>query len=141
MVSNSTLSSGRLLTGAAQLINAKNTVISSNILVWKFCGKAQFRHSFGLWKFCGKTQIRLISSDSPKTMQKLCLSTTFLHENIRWNYGIFRSVIQPTKWDVAICCELHGFAIFRLFILRIAVHGKYHNFQILFLYFFSFSVF
>ena len=25
----------------------KNFVISPNILVWKFCGKAQFRHSFG----------------------------------------------------------------------------------------------
>ena len=27
---------------------AKNTIISTNFLVWKFCGKAQFRHSFGL---------------------------------------------------------------------------------------------
>ena len=26
---------------------AKNTVISTNFLVWKFCGKAQFPHSFG----------------------------------------------------------------------------------------------
>ena len=25
---------------------AKNTVISPNFLVWKFCGKAQFPHSF-----------------------------------------------------------------------------------------------
>ena len=25
----------------------KNTVISPNILMWKFCGKAQFPHSFG----------------------------------------------------------------------------------------------
>ena len=25
----------------------KNTVISPNFLVWKFCGKAQFPHSFG----------------------------------------------------------------------------------------------
>ena len=25
---------------------AKNTIISSNFLVWKFCGKAQFPHSF-----------------------------------------------------------------------------------------------
>ena len=28
-------------------ITAKNIVISPNFLVWKFCGKAQFRHSFG----------------------------------------------------------------------------------------------
>ena len=26
---------------------AKNTVISLNFLGWKFCGKAQFTHSFG----------------------------------------------------------------------------------------------
>ena len=28
-------------------IIAENTVISPNFLVWKFCGKAQFPHSFG----------------------------------------------------------------------------------------------
>ena len=32
-------------TGGA--ITAKNTVISPNLMVWKFCGKAQFPHSFG----------------------------------------------------------------------------------------------
>ena len=26
---------------------AKNTVVSPNFQVWKFCGKAQFPHSFG----------------------------------------------------------------------------------------------
>ena len=26
---------------------AKNTIISPNFLVWKFCTKAQFPHSFG----------------------------------------------------------------------------------------------
>ena len=25
----------------------KNTVLSTNFMVWKFCGKAQFPHSFG----------------------------------------------------------------------------------------------
>ena len=29
------------------LYTAKNTVISPNFMVWKFCGKAQFPHSFG----------------------------------------------------------------------------------------------
>ena len=28
-------------------ITVKNTVIPPNFLVWKFCGKAQFPHSFG----------------------------------------------------------------------------------------------
>ena len=33
----------------------KNTVISPNFLVWRFCGKAQFSHSFGRYrpKLCG----------------------------------------------------------------------------------------
>ena len=29
------------------LSTAENTVISPNFLVWKFCGKTQFPHSFG----------------------------------------------------------------------------------------------
>ena len=35
---------------------AKNTIVSPDFLLWKFCGKAQF------------------PGDSPKTMRKLCLS-------------------------------------------------------------------
>ena len=36
--------------------SSKNTVIPPNFLVWKFCGKGQFPHSFGQFarKFCGK---------------------------------------------------------------------------------------
>ena len=30
-----------------QNLTVKNPVISPNFLVWKFCGKAQFPHSFG----------------------------------------------------------------------------------------------
>ena len=29
------------------IITTKNTVITPNFIVWKFCGKAQFPHSFG----------------------------------------------------------------------------------------------
>ena len=36
-----------LKTFLAICYTAKNTVISPNFLVWKFCGKAQFPHSFG----------------------------------------------------------------------------------------------
>ena len=32
---------------AASLNTVKNTVILPDLLVWKFCGKAQFPHSFG----------------------------------------------------------------------------------------------
>ena len=34
-------------TNFLNFITAENTVISTNFLVWKFCGKAQFWHSFG----------------------------------------------------------------------------------------------
>ena len=29
------------------IVHCENTAISPNFLVWKFCGKAQFQHSFG----------------------------------------------------------------------------------------------
>ena len=45
-------------------IVAQNTIISPNFLVWKFCGNVQFR-------------------DSPETLRKLCLSTKFLHQEIK----------------------------------------------------------
>ena len=32
---------------------AKNTVILTDLLVWKFCGKTQFPHSSGGAKLCG----------------------------------------------------------------------------------------
>ena len=34
--------------------------------------------------------LRKIPGDSPETLQKLCLSTKFPYQEIRWNYGIFR---------------------------------------------------
>ena len=52
-----------------------------------------------MWKFCGKAQFP--QSDSPETMRKLCLSTKFPHQEIRWNYGILRSVngFWPQMFD------------------------------------------
>ena len=43
---------------------AKNTVILPNFLVWKFFGKAQFRHSFGrfAWNFVTTVPIRKSST-------------------------------------------------------------------------------
>ena len=52
----------------------KVTVVSSNFLVWKFCGKAQFPYSFGRFA---------------QNYAETCLSTKFPHQEIRWNYGIF----------------------------------------------------
>ena len=40
-----------------------------------------------LWKGTVST----VSGESPETMRKLCLSTKFAHQEIRWNYGIFCS--------------------------------------------------
>ena len=57
---------------------AKNTVISPNFLVWKFCGKEQFPHSFGQFA---------------RNYTELFLSTKFPHQQIKWNYGIFCSVL------------------------------------------------
>ena len=37
---------GMSFQSCAEADTAKNTVISPNCLVWKFCGKAQFPHSF-----------------------------------------------------------------------------------------------
>ena len=51
----------------------ENTKILSYLLVWKVCAKAQFPRSFGLF---------------PKTLRKLCVSTKFPHQQIRYNYGI-----------------------------------------------------
>ena len=48
-------------------ITAKNTVISPNFLVQKFCGKEQFPHSFGRFA---------------RTVRKLFLSTKFPHQEI-----------------------------------------------------------
>ena len=50
------------------------------LIFW--CGNFVERYSF-----------RIVSGESPETIRKLYLSTQFPHQEIRWNYGIFRSVI------------------------------------------------
>ena len=54
----------------------KNTVIS-------WCGNIVERCSF-----------RIVSGESDKTMGKMCLSTKFPHQEIRWNCSIFDSVAK-----------------------------------------------
>ena len=46
-----------------------------------WCGSFVERHSF-----------HIVSSNLPETMWKLCLSTKFPHQEIKWNYGILHSV-------------------------------------------------
>ena len=42
--------------------------------------------------FLERHNFRVVLGESPETMRKLCLSTKFPHQEIRWNYSIFRSV-------------------------------------------------
>ena len=43
--------------------------------------------------FVVKHSFRIVSGESPETMRKLCLSTKFSHQEIRWNNDILRSVL------------------------------------------------
>ena len=42
----------------------------------------------------------VISGESPETMRKLCLSLKFLHQEIRWNHGLFLSetAASQSEW-------------------------------------------
>ena len=50
-----------------------------HVIFW--CGNFEERHSF-----------RRVLGASPETLRKLCLSSKFWHLEIRWNFGILRSV-------------------------------------------------
>ena len=67
-------------TGVQKLFarTTKNTIISPNFLVWKFCGKAQFAPSFVQF-------VQNYAETAPfhKTATKF--------HCIRWNYGVFHS--------------------------------------------------
>ena len=52
-----------------------------------------------------------IYTASPETMRKLCLSTKFPHQEIRWNYyGVLRSVKSEffCKFEMFFCQQLFG---------------------------------
>ena len=44
-------------------------------------------------KALDKREDQTILMDSPETIRKMCLSTKFPHQEIRWNYGVFCSDI------------------------------------------------
>ena len=50
-----------------------------HLISW--CGNFMEMHGF-----------HIVSGESPKTTQKLCLSIKFPHQEIRWKYGILRSI-------------------------------------------------
>ena len=67
------------------------------LTVWSFSSSCtlrkipQFHLISGCESFVGRYSFRIVSGKSPKTMQKIRLSTKFSHQKIRWNYGIFCS--------------------------------------------------
>ena len=64
-------------------VTTKYSVISSNFLVLKFCGKAQFPHSF-----------RRFARNYAETVPFHKISTP----KIRWNYGIFWSALMNLRY-------------------------------------------
>ena len=56
----------------------KNTVISPDFLVWKFCGKAQFPHSFGKLRYFWQWLFHL-----NKVRRNYCERTCFSAKNLK----------------------------------------------------------
>ena len=67
-------------------LTASNPVISPNFMVWKFCGKAQFPHSFGRFA---------------RNYAETVPFHKFPHHEIRWNYCILRIVLKRVLWCTA----------------------------------------
>ena len=64
------------------------------------------------WNFVDPHNLRGVLKHSPETLQKLCVSTTFPHQKIRWNYSILCSVCSRSEkktrsrcWNVAWLCS------------------------------------
>ena len=73
--------------GHCKTSTAKNTVISPNFLVWKFCGKAQSLHSFGrfAWSYVETASFHEIST--PKNYVKLRFFSQWRNVDQPGNYG------------------------------------------------------
>ena len=57
------------------------------------CKIPKFHLNFpGVGNFVETHSFCRISGELPKTMWKLCFSTKFMHQEISWNFDIFRSV-------------------------------------------------
>ena len=91
--------------------------------MWKFCGKAQFPHSF-----------RRIAQNYAER----CLSAKFPHQEIRWNYGILRSVpflwfdlshgLMGTSWVIFVFLNFFD-VTFNLFIWFCLLDSVFNFFQ------------
>ena len=81
--------------GKRYVKSAKNTVISTNFLVWKFYGNAEFPHSFGWFA---------------RNYAKLCLFTKFPHQEIRWKLRYFLQYKGNSMFKISneITTKLYG---------------------------------
>ena len=60
----------------------KNTVIPPNFLVWKFCGKAQFPHSFGQFTRNYAETVTFYKISTPEKLGEITTFFTVIHSNI-----------------------------------------------------------
>ena len=65
------------------------TVLSQFILLHKI---SYFHLLSWFDNFVETHSFRIVSSEPPKTLQKLCVSTNFPHQEIMWNFDVIRSV-------------------------------------------------
>ena len=68
--------------GARSSLDPLRKILLFHLISWS--GNFVERHSF-----------RRVSGKSPETLRKLCFSTKFPHQEIRWNYGILRGDQPP----------------------------------------------
>ena len=62
--------------------------------IWFWLGKIlQFHQIFWWGNFVERHSFHIVAGESPKTMLKLCLSTQCPHQEMRWNYGIFKQCL------------------------------------------------
>ena len=74
------------------------TLPAQNFLYKYHCVKRSIYYLISwMGDFVERYGFRIVSGESPKTMQKLCLSKKFSHQEIRWNYGILRKVFYHMK--------------------------------------------
>ena len=83
---------------------ALDKIMKFHLIYW--CENVVERHSFS-W----------VSSDSSENLRKLCLSTIFLHQEIRWNFWILRIVgsIHGLSCSGLIYSQLWCFLVFNVF--------------------------
>ena len=80
-----------------QILYLIRTNWSTKYLQWVLnkvlCKIPKFHRISWCGNFLGKHSYCRASGEPPETLRKLCFSTKFLHQEIRWNYGILHSQV------------------------------------------------